>query len=73
VKKQLLQEACFGFPTAAVTGKVVPKAGHECTLEKPTRDGKPEQKLIETFGKIFRITVVHVPKVASRTFNYFIL
>jgi hypothetical protein len=52
VKKQLLQEACYGFPTAAVTRKVVPKAGHECTYNGDTndREAKPEQKFNAAFG-----------------------
>jgi hypothetical protein len=29
-----LQKACSGFPIAAYDPEIVPKAGHECTLEK---------------------------------------
>jgi hypothetical protein len=37
--------------------KSIPKAGHECTLEKSTNEseGKPEHKFDADFGTIFRM------------------
>jgi hypothetical protein len=58
VKKQRLQEACYGFPTAAVTRKVVPKAGHECTVrtpETPTTEKQSQNRNLMRLSEYCRI------------------
>jgi hypothetical protein len=52
------------FRKLPVILKIVPKAGHECTLEKINHEskGKPEQKFDAGFRNFFRISTVIVFK-----------